>query len=46
MVNLGQVLAKRKQTIIYGVKRGRIPAALRPVVLPERKTAGSKFAAL
>ena len=34
------ILAKR-QTIIYGVKRGKIPAVLRPNILPEKKESGS-----
>ena len=31
----------RKQTIIYGVKRGKVPNALRAKVPPQRKEAGN-----
>ena len=43
MVNITEQLLAKRQTIIYGVKRGRIPAALRPRVLPQRKDAGSEI---
>ena len=42
MVNLTQQFLARRQTIIYGVKRGKIPLALRPTVPPQTKQAGSE----
>ncbi|XP_066936044.1 uncharacterized protein [Clytia hemisphaerica] len=41
MVNLTQQFLARRQTIIYGVKRGKIPLALRPTVPPQTKQAGN-----
>lgn len=43
MVNVTEQILARRQTIIYGVKRGRIPTALRPCVPPQKKEAGSKY---
>jgi len=40
MVGVTGGLLARRQTIIYGVKRGKIPAVLRPNLLPEKKEAG------
>lgn len=42
MVNITEQILARRQTIIYGVKRGKIPTALRPCVPPQKKEAGSK----
>ena len=42
MVGTATQLLARRQRIIYGVKRGKIPATLRPNVLPEKKEMGSK----
>ena len=43
MVNLAQQFLARRQTIIYGVKRGKVPLALRPTVPPQTKQSGSKL---
>lgn len=42
MVNITEQILARRQTIIYGVKRGKIPLALRPCVPPQKKEAGSR----
>ncbi|XP_057291519.1 coiled-coil-helix-coiled-coil-helix domain-containing protein 1-like [Hydractinia symbiolongicarpus] len=40
MVNITEHILAKRQSIIYGVKRGKIPTALRPRVLPQRREAG------
>ncbi|XP_065072164.1 small ribosomal subunit protein mS37-like [Rhopilema esculentum] len=40
MVNLTNICAGRGQSLIYGVKRGKIPNSLRPRVLPKRREQG------
>lgn len=40
MVNLTTVARARKPTIIYGFKRGKVPAKLRPNILPKPQVPG------
>ena len=43
MVNITNLCSGRGQSLLYGVKRGKIPTSLRPRVLPKRRDQGRKY---
>merc|ERR1712189_105667 len=40
MVRLTNLCSAKRQTIIYGVKRGKVPTSLRPRIMPRKQEQG------